>query len=52
VQRYGDVPGGAEAHARSVVQRLRPHFAIEVANGNVIIHGGTQVDAATRTPVT
>jgi len=31
VQRYGEVPGGAEAHARSVVQRLRPHFAIEVA---------------------
>jgi cytochrome b6-f complex iron-sulfur subunit len=26
------------------------HFAVEVANGNVIIHGGTQVDAATRTP--
>jgi glycosyltransferase involved in cell wall biosynthesis len=31
VQRYGDVPGGAEAHARAVVQRLAPHFAIEVA---------------------
>lgn len=31
VSRYGDVPGGAEAHARSVVRRLRPHFAIEVA---------------------
>ena len=31
VSRYGDVPGGAEAHARSVVQRLQPHFAIEVA---------------------
>jgi glycosyltransferase involved in cell wall biosynthesis len=31
VSRYGDVPGGAEAHARSVVQHLRPHFAIEVA---------------------
>jgi glycosyltransferase involved in cell wall biosynthesis len=31
VQRYGDVPGGAEAHARSVVKRLAPHFAIEVA---------------------
>lgn len=31
VQRYGDgVAGGAEAHARSVVQRLAPHFAIEV----------------------
>ena len=34
VQRYGNVPGGAEAHARSVVQRLRPHFAIEVATTN------------------
>ena len=34
VQRYGDVPGGAEAHARSVVRRLRPHFAIEVATTN------------------
>ena len=34
VQRYGDVPGGAEAHARSVVQHLRPHFAIEVATTN------------------
>ncbi|HEV8537193.1 MAG TPA: glycosyltransferase family 4 protein [Candidatus Limnocylindria bacterium] len=31
VQRYGDVPGGAEAHARSVVRRLAPHFAIDVA---------------------
>jgi glycosyltransferase involved in cell wall biosynthesis len=34
VQRYGEVPGGAEAHARSVVRRLRPHFAIEVATTN------------------
>ena len=34
MQRYGDVAGGAEAHARSVVQRLRPHFAIEVATTN------------------
>jgi len=31
VSRYGDVPGGAEPHARSVMQRLKPHFAIEVA---------------------
>ena len=31
VGRYGDVPGGAEVHARSVVQRLAPHFAVEVA---------------------
>lgn len=36
VQRYGDVPGGAEAHARSVVQRLRPHFAIEVATTTAV----------------
>jgi glycosyltransferase involved in cell wall biosynthesis len=34
VQRYGEVSGGAEAHARSVVRRLRPHFAIEVATTN------------------
>ena len=32
VQRYGDVGGGgAEVHAREVVQRLRPHFNVEVA---------------------
>src|SRR3989442_544151 len=31
VQRYGEVPGGAEAHARAVVRRLVPHFAIDVA---------------------
>ena len=31
VGRYGDVPGGAEVHARNVVQRLAPHFAVEVA---------------------
>jgi len=32
VQRYGDIAGGgAEPHARSVVQRLRPHFNVEVA---------------------
>jgi len=31
VQRYGDgVAGGAEAHARELVKRLRPHFDIEV----------------------
>ena len=33
VQRYGDgVAGGAEALARSVVQRLAPHFRIEVVS--------------------
>ncbi|HEV8671294.1 MAG TPA: glycosyltransferase [Candidatus Limnocylindria bacterium] len=32
VQRYGDIAGGgAEPHARSLVQRLRPHFDVEVA---------------------
>ena len=32
VQRYGDIAGGgAEPHARSVVQRLRPYFNVEVA---------------------
>lgn len=31
VQRYGDVAGGAETHARELVRRLRPHYAIEVA---------------------
>jgi len=31
VQRYGDVAGGAEAHARMLVNRLRPHLDIEVA---------------------
>jgi glycosyltransferase involved in cell wall biosynthesis len=31
VQRYGDgVAGGAEAHARELVKRLRPHLDIEV----------------------
>ena len=31
VQRYGDgVAGGAEAHARQLVKRLRPHFDVEV----------------------
>ena len=31
IQRYGDVAGGAEAHARMLVQRLEPHLDIEVA---------------------
>lgn len=31
VQRYGDVAGGAEAHARMLVQRLRKHVDVEVA---------------------
>jgi glycosyltransferase involved in cell wall biosynthesis len=31
VQRYGDgIAGGAEAHARELVKRLRPHMDIEV----------------------
>ena len=31
VGRYGDVPGGAEAHARSVVRHLKDELDIEVA---------------------
>ena len=32
VQRYGDIAGGgAEPHARSLVQRLRPYFDVQVA---------------------
>ncbi|MGH2500659.1 MAG: glycosyltransferase family 4 protein [Candidatus Limnocylindria bacterium] len=31
IQRYGDVAGGAEAHARMLVRRLAPHCDIEVA---------------------
>ena len=31
VQRYGDVAGGAETHARQLVQRLRPHCDLVVA---------------------
>jgi len=31
VQRYGDVSGGAEAHARELVAHLRPHADLAVA---------------------
>lgn len=31
VQRYGDVAGGAEAHARMLVRRLAPHVEVTVA---------------------
>ena len=31
VQRYGDVSGGAEAHARELVTHLRPHADLAVA---------------------
>jgi glycosyltransferase involved in cell wall biosynthesis len=31
VQRYGDVSGGAEAHARMLTSKLSPHVDIEVA---------------------
>ncbi len=31
VQRYGDVAGGAEAHARQLVGHLKPHLDVEVA---------------------
>lgn len=54
VQRYGDgVAGGAEAHAREVVRRLAPHFAVEVATstaldywtwGHVLVPGLDKVD--------
>lgn len=33
VQRYGDVAGGAEAHARMVVEKLAPHWDITVLTG-------------------
>jgi len=53
VQRYGDVAGGAETHARELVNRLRPHVSIEVATTtardywtwkNELIAGEDQVD--------
>jgi len=53
VQRYGDVSGGAEAHARMLVSKLRPHFDIEVATTtaldywtweNALTAGTAQVD--------
>lgn len=31
VQRYGDVSGGAEAHARMLVDHLKPHLDVEIA---------------------
>src|SRR5690349_16786118 len=53
VQRYGDVAGGAEAHARMLVNKLAPHFDIEVATTtatdywtweNALTAGTAQVD--------
>ncbi len=53
VQRYGDVSGGAEAHARQLVARLAPHLRVEVATTtaadywtwqNVFSPGETVVD--------
>ena len=53
VQRYGDVSGGAEAHARELVRRLAPHLDITVATttaadywtwANVFQAGETRVD--------
>jgi glycosyltransferase involved in cell wall biosynthesis len=62
VQRYGDVAGGAEAHARMLVDRLGPHLDIEVATTtaldywtweNALTAGTSQVDgvAVHRFPV-
>jgi glycosyltransferase involved in cell wall biosynthesis len=53
VQRYGDVAGGAEQHARELVRRLVPHFDISVATTaardywtweNEFIAGETRID--------
>ncbi len=63
VQRYGDVAGGAEQHARELVRRLVPHFDITVATTtardywtweNEFISGETKVDGVPvlRFPVT
>jgi glycosyltransferase involved in cell wall biosynthesis len=56
VQRYGDVAGGAEAHARMLVQRLVPHVDVTVATTtavdywtweNALTAGTTRVDGVT-----
>lgn len=63
VQRYGDVAGGAEAHARELVKRLRPHVSVTVATTtardywtwkNELIAGEDRVDGVPvhRFPVT
>ncbi|MHB8632323.1 MAG: glycosyltransferase family 4 protein, partial [Candidatus Limnocylindria bacterium] len=53
VQRYGDVSGGAEAHARELVRHLRPHVDLAVATttaadywtwGNAYTAGLDEVD--------
>ena len=53
VQRYGDVAGGAETHARQLVQRLHPHYDLTVATTtakdywtweNVFVPGEDRVD--------
>ena len=55
VQRYGDVAGGAEAHARMVVERMAAHWDITVLTGcaedhltwkDVLPPGRSQVGAA------
>ncbi len=62
VQRYGDVAGGAEAHARELVLRLREVYDIEVATtasrdfwtwANEFCPGETKIDgiAVRRFPV-
>ena len=56
VQRYGDVSGGAEAHARMLVGRLKDHLDVEVATTtatdywtweNALTAGDAQVDGVT-----
>ena len=56
VQRYGEVAGGAETLARELVQRLRPHVAVDVATTtardywtwkNEFIVGEDRVDGVT-----
>ncbi len=56
VQRYGDVAGGAEAHARMLVDRLKTYVDVQVATTtaldywtweNALTAGMTQVDGVT-----
>ncbi len=56
VQRYGDVAGGAEAHARMLVSKLQAHLEVQVATTtaldywtwtNDLTAGQTRVDGVT-----